>query len=115
MSTPQSPAGSKRGLRDRPLGRVLILVAVLVVAGLAARSCAQSGRNVSPDEAIEAARQVALFEPDDVQVRFFRRGVPSEPFWGVSMYQGTATRPTLVQVVIVDAKTGDVVDDGRDG
>jgi hypothetical protein len=28
------------------------------------------------------------------------------------MYQGTARRPTLVQVVLIDATTGDVADDG---
>lgn len=94
---------------------MLILVAVLAVAGVAARSCADSGRDVSSEEAIAIARDVAVFTPDEVQVRFFRRGVPSEPFWGVSMYQGTATQPTRVQVVIVDAKTGAVVDDGTEG
>lgn len=107
-----SDATAKRTLRDRPLGRALILAVVLGVALLATRSCATDG-DVSADQAIEIAQGVQAFEPDDIQVRFFRQGVPkSVPLWAVSLYQGTPTSPTRVQVVVVDARTGDIVDDG---
>jgi hypothetical protein len=103
-----------RSLRDRPLGRVLMLAAVLVLALLAARSCADTTPPVSADRAIEIARSVQDFEPGQVQVRFVRMGAP-EPrgVWAVSMYQGDAARPTRVQLVTVDSVTGRILDDGR--
>ena len=79
------------------MGRVLMLVVVLGVALVATRSCATDG-DVTSDEAIEIAQAVQVFEPDDIQVRFFRQGVPkSVPLWAVSLYQGTATAPTKVR------------------
>jgi hypothetical protein len=85
---------------------------VLAVALLAARSCGSSG-DVTSEQAVEIAHGVRSFEPDEVQVRFFRQGVNADPLWAVSMYQGTPRRPTRVQVVVVDARTGDVLDNGR--
>jgi hypothetical protein len=105
-------AAPRRALRDRPLGRVLLLAAVLAAAALAARSCADTSPDVSKEAAIESAREIAVFEPESVQVRFVRRGVPSRGYWAVSLYQGPARQPTRVQLVVVDANTGDVVDDG---
>jgi hypothetical protein len=90
----------------------VILVAVLAVAAVVARACTGDAGNISQDEAIERARAVAVFEPDEIQVRFLRRGVPPRGYWAVSMYRGTAERPTVTQAVLVDAETGDVVDDG---
>lgn len=109
---PSSTAGARRGLRDHPLGRVVILVALLLVAAIVARSCTGSNTNVSKDEAIEIAREVLVFEPDGVQVRFVRQGVPTQGFWYVSFYNGTARAPTIVQLVKIDADTGEIVDDG---
>jgi hypothetical protein len=114
VSTPQSNATTpeRKTFRDKPLGRIAILLTLLVLALLFARNCTGDADNVSQEAAIESARQVAVFEPDEVQVRFLRRGVPPRAFWAVSMYQGTATRPTRVQLVMVDATTGTVTDDG---
>lgn len=109
---PPSDEPSTRGLRDRPVGRVALLAVVLFLAVLAARSCGSAG-TITNERAVEVARTVQAFEPDALQVRFFRRGVNAEPLWAVSLYQGTARRPTRVQVVVVDARTGEIVDDGR--
>jgi hypothetical protein len=102
----------RRAFRDRPLGRIAILLALLALALLFARNCTGDADNVSQQTAVETARSVAVFEPDQVQLRFLRRGIPPRAYWVVSMYQGTARRPTLVQVVLIDATTGDVADDG---
>jgi hypothetical protein len=110
MSSPN--AGARRGLRDHPLGRVLILVTLLVVAGVVARSCTGSDTNVSKDEAIEIAREVLIFDAESVQVRFVRQGIPTQGFWYVSFYNGSARAPTIVQLVKIDADSGDVLDDG---
>jgi hypothetical protein len=109
---PPSDAPSTRGLRDRPIGRLALLAVVLVLAALAARSCGSDG-TVSNERAAEVARSVQQFEPDEVQVRLFRRGVDADPLWAVSLYKGTARAPTRVQLVIVDARTGEIVEDGR--
>jgi hypothetical protein len=84
---------------------------VLVAAALAARSCASSG-DLTSQRATEIARSVQAFEPDDVQVRYVRRGV-GKGIWAVSLYKGTARRPTRIQLVVVDAGSGEIVDDGR--
>jgi len=107
-----SDAGNRRGLRDRPLGRVLILVALLVVAAVVSRSCAGSDPTLSKDDAIAAARKVLVFEADSVQVRFVRQGLPPRPYWYVSFYDGKPIAPTRQQLVKVDAETGAIVDDG---
>jgi hypothetical protein len=101
-----------RDLRDRPVGRIAILVAVLAVALVASRSCAGGEEKVTKEDAVATARAAAVFEPDDLQVRFLRKGLPSRPYWIVSMYQGTFREPTRVQVVTVDAITGEIADDG---
>ncbi len=107
-----SNAGARRGLRDHPLGRVLILVTLLVVAGVVARSCTGSENNVTKDEAIEIAREVLIFDAENVQVRFVRQGIPTQGFWYVSFYNGSAQAPTLVQLVKIDGVSGDIIDDG---
>jgi len=115
MSSPEDAGSStprSRDLRDRPLGRILILVAVLAFALLASRGCAGGDEKVSQEQAVTTAVGIARFEPDETQVRFLRRGLPSRPYWIVSMYQGTFRQPTRIQVVTVDAITGEVVDDG---
>jgi hypothetical protein len=103
----------RRGLRDRPLGRLLMLAAVLGAAVLAARSCADATPNVSKERAVELARKEAVFEPEHVQIRFVRRGIPSRGVWAVSLYQGPADQPRRYQVVVVDAQDGTVIDDGK--
>lgn len=109
MPTLPSGGGIARGLRDSPLGKVAILVAILLVAFLASRSCASSGGRVDLDEAVAIAKRQVDYEPERVNVRFFRQGVPSRPFWAVSLADldeaGAVERRTLV---VVSAATGEV-------
>jgi len=107
-----APRSRKRGtLRDRPLGRILILAVVLGAAVLAARSCADNNPDISQERAVAIALSVATFVPDDHQVRFLRRGIPSQGVWVVSLYQGDPRQPTRVQLVVIDSETGEIVDD----
>lgn len=109
MDTPPTDAGSGRGLRDRPLGKVVLLLAVLLLAFLASRSCASRETEISQDEAVEIARGEVDFEPDRVGVRFLPRGVESRPTWAVSLATENAEGALeRVTVVVVDARSGDV-------
>jgi hypothetical protein len=109
VDTPPTDTGSARGLRDRPLGKVALLLAVLLLAFLASRSCASRDKEVSQDEAVEIAREEVDFEPDRVGVRFVPRGIPSQPFWAVSLStEDTEGRLERVTVVVVDARTGEI-------
>jgi hypothetical protein len=90
-----------------------MLAVVLLLSLVAARSCANSSPEVNKDRAIQIAATVQTFEPDAVQVRFVRMGAPqSRGVWAVSMYQGDAARPTEVQLVTIDATSGQIIDDG---
>ncbi len=82
---------------------------MLVVALVVARSCGSSQPAITKEQAIEIAKREIAYEPDGVQVRNVGQGVPVERrIWAVSLYQGSATRPTRLTVVEVDAETGDV-------
>lgn len=118
MSTPSSSANEQparsRDLRDSTLGRVAIIVVVLALALVAARSCGGAGNDaLTREEAVDAARAVAVFNGDGVQVRFLNQGIPPRGTWIVSFYQGSAQNPVTVQNVLVDAATGEIIDDGR--
>lgn len=107
MSTPTSGTARSRDPRDRPLGRLAIVVAVLAFAFLSARACGSSGDDVSSARAVELAKAEAGFEPERNQVRLVQRGVPPRAYWAVSLYdvseKGT---PTRVVVYLVDRATG---------
>ena len=103
---PPSDAATSRDLRDRPLGRLLLIVAVLAVALLSARAC-RSTDGVSSGRAVALAREEASFAPDRTQVRLVQRGIPPRAYWAVSLYDvDTRGRPTKVEVYLVDRKTG---------
>lgn len=66
---------------------------------------------VSEKEAVAIARPHIDFKPQDYQIRFIRRGIPSRGFWAVSFY--TRKRDggyKRVTVVLVDASTGEVTE-----
>ena len=108
MSTPSTGAASSRDLRDRPLGRLALIGAVLVLAFLAARGC-QASDEVSSQRAVELARSEATFVPERTQVRLVQRGIPPRAFWAVSLYDVDENgNPTRVLVYLVDRSTGDV-------
>ncbi len=102
---PSTAAGT---LRDRPLFKVGAVLAVLLAAFLVSRSCGAVGDEVSQDEAVAIARGEIDFEAGQFQVRLFKKGINSHPYWGVSLYNGPPTRPTQCRVVQVDAVSGDV-------
>ena len=90
-----------------------MLLAVLVLAFGVSRSCGSVGDEISSDKAIEIARAQVDFEPDHEQVRLFKKGLKAHPYWAVSVYKGSRSRPTRCRVVQIDAQTGDVVQMNR--
>ena len=104
--------GKRRDLRDSPLGKALLLLGVLAVAFVVGtRGCGSRDTDVSKEEAVEIARGEIDYEPDRVMTRFVPRGIQSRPSWAVSLAtlreDGSFARVT---VVLVDGRTGDVVD-----
>jgi hypothetical protein len=111
-STPEPKAA--RDLRDSWIFRLVALVVVLLVALAVSRSCGSADRNVTADEAVAIARESTDFVPDKHQVRFFQQGIPPQPRWAVSLYDvGPGDRPIRVHLIIVDATTGAIVEQGR--
>ena len=97
-----------RDLRDRLLFRIAALVVLLLVAFVGAKSCAGHDNKVSQTEAIAIAKKQIDFTPDKVQIRYVPQGVPPVYYWAVSLYTLKNDRPDRVQVVLVNATTGDV-------
>jgi hypothetical protein len=86
-----------------------MLVGILLVAVVAAKTCASRDTEVSSDEAAEIAREAVDFEPDQVMVRFVPQGAQSRPYWAVSLSTIAADGGLEnVTVVVVNAETGDV-------
>jgi hypothetical protein len=107
--TLSTDAGTARGLRDRPLGKVAIVLAVLVAAFLVSKSCGAVGDEISQEQAVEIARTQIDYEPERVMVRLLKRGVKSRPYWAVSLATVADTGALeRVTVVVIDAKTGAV-------
>jgi hypothetical protein len=103
-------ADPKPALRDRPLGKALAFLGVLVAAFLVARSCGSAQGEISKEEALDIAREEVAFEPAGTQIRSVPKGIPQRRVWAVSFYTGEATAPERVTVVQVDSETGEVVD-----
>ncbi len=87
-----------RDLRDRPLFRVAALVAVLLVAFVATKSCARQQHNISQDEAVAIAQKEIDFKPTRYQVKYLPQGVPPVYYWAVNF--------------AVEDENGQVVHDG---
>lgn len=104
----EAKVGPVRDLRDRPLFRVGVLVAVLVVAFAVTKSCARQENKISQDEAVAIAKEHVDFTPDKFQVRYLPQGIPPVYFWAVSLYTLRNGNPARVEVVLVNATTGAV-------
>ena len=105
-----------RALRDRPLGKAALLLAVLLAALVASRSCASRETEISKEEAVEIAKRAVDYEPDRVMTRFLPRGIQSRPNWAVSLSTTDAAgNADRVTVVVVDGRTGEIVDVRMDG
>jgi hypothetical protein len=102
---------ARRSFRDRPLGKLAILLAVLLAAFVASRSCASSGAEIDKDRAIEIAQTRLDFKAECSQVRFIRRGIQGASYWAVSLWTlDRDGRFEKVTLVLVDARTGTVVE-----
>lgn len=106
----KSPAQQARDIRDRPLFRIAVLVAVLLVAFLATKSCARQGHKISQDQAVAIARKEIDFEPSRYQVRYLPQGVPPVYYWAVNFAKENENGQVVhTEVVLVNANTGAVV------
>ncbi len=87
----------------------MVVVAIFVIAGLAAKTCQQSQVRLSKEQAITRAEQQVSFEPTRTQVRLVRQGINSRPFWAVSLsVPDGAGRFSHLTTVRIDANTGKV-------
>ena len=112
MDTPPTDAGTepepRKAFRDRPLGRIAMLLAVFLLAVLATKTCAARDQEIDQDEAIEIAKEQVDFEAEDVQIRFVQRGLDARPYWAVSL--STVDESGIRQdcaTVLIDWETGD--------
>jgi hypothetical protein len=87
---------------------VAVFVAVLLFALVVARTCGRVGDKVSQEEAVSIARAQIDFDAEHHQIRLFKKGLQSHPYWGVSLYNGDRSNPTRCQVVQIDAENGAV-------
>jgi hypothetical protein len=90
--------------------RVGVIVAVLVLAFVVAQTCQKSSIRLDKNQAIAKAEDQIDFTPKSTQVRLLRQGVPSKPFWVVSLSRPGKTEGTFsaLAVVRIDANTGKV-------
>jgi hypothetical protein len=104
-----SVGDTARALRDTAWGKAVLLVLVLAAALLVARSCGKTDPKISQEQAVEIAKQEVSFEPNDVRVRFQKRGLRQGDYWlvglGIKRANGTYERATNV---LVDGNTGAV-------
>jgi len=108
VATPPTDAGTGRGFRDRPLGRIAILVVVLLFAFIVARTCGSTQPDVSSEKAIEIAKEEVDFDAPGVQIRNVPRGFERR-MWVVDLYTGPARNPGRCRQVEIDADSGDVI------
>ena len=109
MATLSTDAGIARGLRDRPLGKIAIVLAVLLAAFLVSKSCGAVGDEISQKQAVAIAREHVDYKPERVMVRLLKQGLKSRPYWAVSLATFTDTGALeRATVVVIDAKTGEV-------
>ncbi len=111
MDTPPTDAGTepepKRDFRDRPLGRIALLLGVLLLAVIALQTCASRGDEISFEEAEVIARAQVDFVPEKVLVRGIQRGLDAQLYWAVSL--STTNAAGLREecaTVLVNAETG---------
>ena len=104
-----APVARPRDLRDRPLFRIAMLLAVLLFAFVVLKSCERQQNEVSQDEAVAIARQEIDFVPDRHQIRYLPQGIPPVYYWAVNFQMLNENgRVVRTQVVLVNATTGQV-------
>ena len=90
--------------------RVGVVVSVLLLAFVAAQTCQKSSIRLNKDQAIAKAEEQVTFKPQRTQIRLLRQGVPSKPFWIVSLSRPGKAPGTFsaLAVVRINANTGKV-------
>jgi hypothetical protein len=95
-----------------------VVLVVLALAFVVARSCQQSQVRITKEQAIERAEREVDFRPTRTVVRLLRQGLNSKPFWVVSLSIPLRDRDGFrrLAVVRIDANTGKVAEvRGADG
>ena len=104
----------RRGLRDHPLGKLLLFALVLLAALVVARTCGSNDKEISQEKAIEIAKENASFEPcpqvQCVQIRYVPRGIPVQGYWGVVLSDELDAdgQPNRTETFLINVSTGDV-------
>jgi hypothetical protein len=111
----EAVAAARRSRPPQPVWlRVGLIVGLLLLTFVAARSCQQSQIRITKDQAIATAERRIPFEPTRVQVRMLRQGLNSRPVWVVSLSvprEGTEAQVfDELAVVRVSANSGKVED-----
>jgi hypothetical protein len=90
--------------------RVGVIVAVLLLAFVASQTCQKSSIRLDKDQAITKATAQVSFKPQHTQIRLLRQGVPSKPFWVVSLSRPGKQPGTFSELAVVriNANTGKV-------
>ena len=90
--------------------RVGVIISVLLLAFVAAQTCQKSSIRLDKNQAIAKAKAQVDFTPDRTQIRMLRQGVPSKPFWIVSLSRRGKTPGSFsaLAVVRINANTGKV-------
>jgi hypothetical protein len=85
-----------------------MLLAVLLLAVIATKTCAARDSEVDSDEAQAIAREEVDFEPEKVIVRAVQRGLDAHLYWAVSLSTENAAGVRQdCATVLVDAETGE--------
>ena len=103
----------RRGLRDHPLGKLLLFALVLLAALVVARTCGSNNQEISQEQAIEIAKENASFEPcpqkQCVQIRYVPGGIPVRGYWGVVLSDeiDSEGEPNRTESFLIDVQTGE--------
>ena len=111
----EAAAAARRTRPPQPTWqKVGLVVVLLVVTFVVARSCQQAQVRITSEQAVTTAERQIPFEPTRVQVRMLRQGVTSQPVWVVSLSVPRGGVNTKVfdelAVVRVNANNGKVLD-----
>jgi hypothetical protein len=90
--------------------RAAVIAAVLVVAFVASQTCQKSSIRLDKDQAIAKAKGQVDFTPKRTQIRLLNQGIPSKPYWIVSLSRPGKRKGTFsaLAVIRINANTGRV-------
>jgi hypothetical protein len=90
--------------------RAGVIVSVLLLAFVAAQTCQKSSIRLDKNQAIAKAKTQVDFKPLRTQIRLLRQGVPSKPFWIVSLSRPGKLPGTFsaLAVIRINANTGKI-------